>query len=113
GLVFGYLGVIGAFIQGGLIRRLNVDGKERAYALAGAGCMIAGLLLLPEVTPWLTLLLATLLIGVGNSLATPTLNGLASKCGNTRTYGRVTGAMAGSGSLGRFVGPFVTGPLLL
>lgn len=112
GLVFGFIGIIAIVIQGGLIRRLVKDGNERKLALVGAVLMAVSLALLPEALPWLTLLLASAVMSTGNSLATPTLNALASQCGTVETQGETMGAMSGAGSLGRFIGPFLSAAVL-
>jgi DHA1 family tetracycline resistance protein-like MFS transporter len=112
GLVFGFIGMIAVFIQGGLIRRIVRNGNERTLALAGAVLMTASLALLPVAAPWLALLTVSGLMSVGNSLATPTLNALASQCGTVENQGETMGAMTGAGSLGRFIGPFLSAGLL-
>jgi MFS family permease len=58
------------------------------------------------------LLVVSSVIGIGNSLVTPTLNGLASRSAERSWQGRVTGLMQSSGSLARCVGSFVAGGLL-
>ncbi len=112
GLVFGFIGIIAILIQGGLIRRIVRNGNERLLALTGAVLMTASLALLPVAAPWLALLTVAGLMSVGNSLATPTLNALASQCGTVQNQGETMGAMTGSGSLGRFIGPFLAAGLL-
>jgi len=112
GLVFGFIGMIAVIVQGGLIRRIVRNGNERTLALAGAVLMTASLALLPVAAPWLALLTVSGLMSVGNSLATPTLNALASQCGSVENQGETMGAMTGAGSLGRFIGPFLSAGLL-
>jgi MFS transporter, DHA1 family, tetracycline resistance protein len=111
-LEFGFIGIIAIVIQGGLIRRLVKHGNERKLALTGAVLMAVSLALLPAALPWLTLLLASAVMSTGNSLATPTLNALASQCGTVETQGETMGAMSGAGSLGRFIGPFLSAAVL-
>lgn len=111
GFVFMFIGLIAVVIQGGLIRRIAKNGNERKLALLGCILMVVSLALLGESRPWLTLLLVTAVMSVGNSLATPTLNALASQCGTVQTQGETMGAMAGAGSLGRFIGPFMAAGL--
>lgn len=109
GLLFGFIGIIGVLIQGGLIRRIAKDGNERKLALIGIVAMVVALSLIGTATPWASLLLVLGLLATGNSLASPTLNSLASQCATVSTQGETMGAMASAGSLGRFVGPFVAG----
>ena len=112
GLLFGFIGIIAIFIQGGLIRRIAKNGNEAKLALAGAICMVVSLGLLPLSGVLPALLGVTALMSVGNSLTTPTLNTLASRCGTLQNQGETMGAMSGAGSLGRFLGPFMAGWVL-
>jgi MFS family permease len=51
-------------------------------------------------------------VAIGNSLMTPTLNGLASKSVTASWQGRVLGLMASVASLARIIGPVLGGWLL-
>jgi MFS transporter, DHA1 family, tetracycline resistance protein len=112
GYIFAYIGVIGAIMQGGVLRRLAKSRRESL--IAGTGCLILaiGLVLLPLSEGVSTLLLFTALAGIGNSLITPTLSSLASLSVGPKMQGRVIGLMQSAGSLGRSVGPFLAGWLL-
>lgn len=112
GYLFAYIGVIGAVIQGGALRRLAKARRESL--LAGMGCLIlaVGLVLLPQSKGVGSLLIFTALAGVGNSLVTPNLSSLASQSVGPKMQGRVIGLMQSAGSLGRAVGPFAAGWLL-
>jgi DHA1 family tetracycline resistance protein-like MFS transporter len=109
GLLFGFVGMIAILIQGGLIRRIARNGNEGRLALAGAVAMTLSLALLPWGVALPALLGIMGLLSTGNSLATPTLNTLASRCGTVQNQGETMGAMSGAGSLGRFFGPFIGG----
>lgn len=109
GLMFGFIGVIGILIQGGLIRKIARPGRERNLGLLGILLMIVALAFMPLTNPWASLLLVLGLLAVGNSFASPPLNSLASQCGGVQTQGETMGAMASAGSLGRFIGPFMAG----
>ncbi len=111
GFLFMFIGMIAIFIQGGLIRRIVKNGNERKLAMLGCALMVVSLALLGESRPWATLLLVMAVMSVGNSLATPTLNALASQCGTVQTQGETMGAMSSAGSLGRFIGPFMAAGL--
>ena len=112
GLLFGFIGIIGVFIQGGLIRKIAKPHTERPLALVGIVCMTLSLILLPLTTPWLALLSVISLMAIGNSLTSPTLNSMASRAATASAQGSTLGIMASAGSLGRFIGPFAAGPLL-
>ncbi len=112
GYIFLVVGVIGAIIQGGLLRRMLKTTSEKYLAMAGGAILMVGLALLPWSGGIGSLLFFTGLVGVGNSFITPSLNGLASRSADKSWQGRVIGMMQASGSLGRFVGPFLAGWLL-
>lgn len=109
GYVFCYLGLIGIFIQGGLIRKIARHGREKRLAVGGISVMVVALVLMPQSTPWLTLLGVMAMLSAGNSFATPTLNALASRWGTVQTQGETMGAMSSAGSLGRFFGAMTVG----
>jgi DHA1 family tetracycline resistance protein-like MFS transporter len=112
GLVFAYLGVIGALIQGGLIGRLSKQFGDKGLAVAGSLILAVSMFLLPLIGSLASLLLVSGGIAIGNSLVTPTLNAMASKSVNASWQGRVLGVMQSAASLARIMGPPVGGILL-
>ena len=107
GYVFTFIGVIGIFIQGGLIRKIAKPGREKYLALGGIVTMVIALLFMSSTSLWASLLIVMALVSAGNSFATPTLNSLASQCGTVQTQGETMGAMSSAGSLGRCCGPVI------
>jgi len=112
GYVFAFVGLIGAGVQGGLIGRLVTRAGERSIAKVGAATLAIGLFALPLTDAIPSFLVASAVIAVGNSLMTPTLNALASRCAGRSLQGRAMGLMQSSGSLGRLTGPLLAGWLL-
>ena len=112
GYIFAFVGLVGALMQGGVLRRALKYFQERSIALVGCAVMALGLVLLPMSSDLTTLLIFTALVGIGNSCITPTLNGLASQSADRKWQGRVIGLMQSAGSLARWVGPFMAGWLL-
>lgn len=112
GYMFTYLGVLGAIIQGGLLGRLVKVFGEKTLAVAGTAVFSASMFALPSVTSLAMLLLSSTGIAIGNSLMTPTLNGLASKSVGAAWQGRMLGVMASVASLARIIGPVLGGWLL-
>ena len=111
-MVFVFLGLIGAFIQGGAIGRLAKRFGD--YKLAGAGLFImaVSMLAMPLAQNMGLFLLFTFGLAVGNSLAQPTLMAMASRLAATTAQGRVIGTVQSAGSLGRVVGPSAGGFML-
>jgi multidrug resistance protein len=112
GEVFLFMGFIGILVQGGLLRQLLKRQSEKSLAVFGVFLLIIGMALLPLVGGLASLLAVSSLVGVGNSFVTPTLNGLASRSAERTWQGRVIGLMQSSGSLARWIGPFLAGKLL-
>ena len=112
GYMFAYLGVLGAVIQGGLLGRLvNIFG-DKPLAVAGTALLGASMFALPMSANLLMLIITSTGIAIGNSLMTPTLNGLASKSVDAANQGRVLGVMSSAASLARIIGPAAGGWLL-
>ncbi len=106
------VGLIGAFIQGGLIGRLVRRFGEARLATAGALVLTAGLFALPLVVGLGTLVLASAVVAIGNSLLMPTLSGIASRSVSEDWQGRALGLLQSAGSLARWIGPALAGWLL-
>jgi multidrug resistance protein len=112
GYLFAYLGVIAVFIQGGLIGKLVKFFGEGRIATAGAAVLAGGLFLTPLASGMWELLAYCALIAIGNSLLTPTLQGIASQCVDAEWQGRALGVLQSAGSLARWIGPVLGGMLL-
>jgi len=112
GFLFGYVGVIGAIIQGGLLGRLVKLFGDKPLAVAGTAIFAASVFCFPLSSSVIGLIFAATGIAIGNSLMTPTLNGLASKSVKASMQGRVLGVMASVASLARIIGPILGGTLL-
>src|ERR671932_437086 len=108
GYIFMYVGIIGALIQGGFIGRLAKRFGELPLVIAGAFFFALALFAIPLVHPGMgltALLVVGALFGVGNSLATPSLQTLASKSVGAGEQGGVLGVVQSVASLARAVGP--------
>jgi multidrug resistance protein len=112
GYLFAFIGFIGIVIQGGVLRRLLKKKSEKSLALSGVVLLIAGMVYLAAVYNLTNLLIASAILGIGNSLVMPTLSGLASRSAERSWQGRVNGLMQSAGSLARFVGPMMAGQFL-
>jgi MFS family permease len=110
--MFTYVGVLGAIIQGGLLGRLVKAFGEKTLAVSGTAIFAMSMFALPLTATLTTLLVASTGIAIGNSLMTPSLNGLASKSVSAAWQGRMLGVMASVASLARIIGPVLGGWLL-
>ena len=108
GWVFAFVGIISAFIQGGLIGKLVKKFGEPSLVIAGAFLFSASLFATPFVTPMIGVL-GILLIGavsaIGNALMAPSLTSLASKSASAAEQGGVLGVTQSVASLARAAGP--------
>ncbi|MBD0371916.1 MAG: MFS transporter [Pyrinomonadaceae bacterium] len=115
GWLFGYVGVIGAIIQGGLIGRLVKRFGELQLVVAGALLFATSLFVIPLTGPHtglITLLLVGALFAIGNALSTPSLTSLASKSVGRAEQGGVMGVTQSVASLARVVGPLIASALI-
>jgi predicted MFS family arabinose efflux permease len=112
GYLYAMLGIIGVFIQGGLIGRLVKRFGEGRVATVGAMLLTIGLFFAPLVSGLGALLLACAAMAAGNSLTNPTISGITSQCVDADWQGRALGVLQSSASLARFIGPVIGGWLL-
>jgi MFS transporter, DHA1 family, tetracycline resistance protein len=112
GLYFGYLGLIIAIVQGGLIGRLNKRFGDWPLAIVGPLFVAIGManLVLMRFHPILSLLfLGSTINAAGRSLQSPTLFSLISKQSDPTQQGVVFGLNQGLLSLARSIGPAIGG----
>ena len=110
--LFVYFGLVGAFVQGGLIRRLAPKYADTSLIIAGLVLQVPGYLclaLLPTMPATWLILVGSSLLTVGSSLVVPALSGLISKRADENVQGRALGVFRSAGSLGRAVGPLSAG----
>lgn len=111
GYFFGFMGVIVAGIQGGLIGRLSRAFGEKTLVVAGAASLGLGLAAIPLIdTPWMLVPVA-FLVAVGQGLTYPSLTSLVTKVSPAEEHGSMLGIASSVGSLSRMVGPVLGGVL--
>lgn len=104
--LFAYIGVIGAGVQGLLIRPLVKYFEERKILITGNFIMAIGLGTIPFSSHNLFLLLLSLfLTGLGNGLNMPMTLSLVSKYTDRDEQGGILGINQSLSSLARFLGP--------
>lgn len=105
GYLFAYIGVVIAFVQGGLIGPLTKRFKEAPVLIAGLLIQGTAFLFLPYTTSLMTLLIVIGLLSAGNGLTNPTLQSLISRNTDKNKQGGVLGITQSFGSLARVIGP--------
>jgi DHA1 family tetracycline resistance protein-like MFS transporter len=100
---FAFLGLVSAIVQGGLIRRLVPRHGEPRLIIAGLATVTVGFAALAVVRRWPGLLGATLLVGVGQGLVSPTVAGLLSRVTPASEQGAVFGTNSSAQTLARMI----------
>lgn len=110
GLLFAYIGIIVAVVQGVGIRRLVRRYGEQRVMLAGIVLTGVSLGFLAVVTHlWQLFPVAALLAGSG--LVFPTVTSIVSKASSEADQGGMLGVLASSSGLARVLGPLAAGAL--
>ena len=92
-----------AAVQGGLIRRLVPRFGEAKLIVAGLTALVLGLAAIAGVGSLPTLLGATLIVAVGQGLASPSISGLLSRSTPPSEQGAVFGTLSSAQTLARMV----------
>jgi MFS family permease len=99
-------GILGAFIQGGLIRKLVPSFGEQKLLLAGLAFLSFAMAIFPFGTTYSIYFLLSMPLALGSGLINPSLASLISKSASSREQGATLGLSQGLGSLARATGPF-------
>jgi DHA1 family tetracycline resistance protein-like MFS transporter len=109
GYIFGFIGMLMAIIQGGLIGRLVKRFGEKKLLVAGTISMLFGMILIPFVPHFYLLIGVLVLLGFGVGVNNPSLNSLISQYSDPSQVGAVMGVSQAMGSLARILGPMFGG----
>lgn len=112
GLMFFFCGLVGALVQGGIVRRKVKQGQEAAYISAGLVISAIGFFLLLTANHWIVAMIHLCIFGVGNSLIKPCVTSLITQK-TTVGQGVASGLSSSMDSLGRIVGPILGATLLV
>lgn len=106
-LIYVYAGVLMAFVQGFLIRRLRRRASEATLIAAGSAIATLGFVALAlGIEPWMHLAaLAIFAVGVG--ISSPSILGLLSRRTAVTEQGRILGVSQSFSSLARVIGPLL------
>lgn len=98
---FAYLGLVSALVQGGLIRRLVPRFGEPRLIVAGVAALAVGFAALALAGNTPALLGATLVVGIGQGLASPSVSGLLSRVTPESEQGAVFGVFSSAQTVAR------------
>ncbi|MBK8175569.1 MAG: MFS transporter [Rhodospirillales bacterium] len=111
GYIFAFVGFTSALVQGGGVGRLAKRFGERALVIGGAAALAAGMLAIPLSTTIPVLAAAMLIVALGFSLMTPSLNSLVSLAVEKSVQGGTMGVSRSATTLARVLGPSWAGLL--
>lgn len=106
GLVLMVSGLLGAIIQGGLIRKLVPKYGERRLLLIGLFLNTLSMGAFPYTPTYALYFIVAIPLAFGSGLINPSLSSLISKSASAREQGSTLGLSQGLASLARAAGPF-------
>ena len=112
GMLFAYMGIISAVVQGGLVGRLAARVGEKRVAAAGGFLLALGLALVPEASGKLALYATLGALSAGSALATPSVYAIVSRRASASQQGAALGITQTASTLGRIAGPTLAGFLI-
>ncbi len=105
GILFGILGLIGAIVQGGLIRIISKKFRDKSILITGTILMMIGLGMLPYGGNFLGLALVATVLAIGTGVLQPTILSMVSKYAPQSDQGAILGLNQSLASLARVLGP--------
>jgi DHA1 family tetracycline resistance protein-like MFS transporter len=111
GLIFFYVGILLAALQGGAIGKLAKAFGEANLVVAATAIIALGLFGLTLATALWSVLLASALLAIGMGMLSPSISSLISQQAGEGERGGVLGLSQSAQSLARIVGPAVAGAL--
>ncbi len=109
---FAALGFVSALIQGGLIRRLVPRFGESRLILAGIAISAVGFAAIAAASGLSGLILAIVIVGVGQGLTSPSVQGLLSRVTPASEQGAVFGTLSSAQTLARMISYLAANRLL-
>ncbi|PWU22144.1 MAG: MFS transporter, partial [Bdellovibrio sp.] len=106
---FAYIGVLGTFNQGFLVRKLLPKVGERWLMIFGISLMGLSLLMIGFAQSIWFLALAMTVFPFGHAFTSPSILGSVSLLTNSQEQGQVLGTTQGTAALGRILGPALGG----
>lgn len=110
-MILAAVGVVGAFTQGFLIRKLQPKFGELKLLRYSYLVFVPMLALVPFAQLWIPMLMGVACLGVAQGLAVPSLNSMISRRAPGTMQGGIFGITQGLGAFARVLGPLMSGPL--
>lgn len=113
--MFVFIGLMIAFVQGGIVRRMAPRVGERRMGSLGLGLLIPGFCLVGFVpgigssSAGVQLYVGLALLASGSAMVMPCLSALVSRYAHANRQGLAQGTFRSMGSLARAIGPFLGG----
>lgn len=108
---FAFLGLVGIFAQGFLVRKLVKRYGEKKLVVTGMFITIFGFLMLSQVHWAVALFLVLIVAGIGHGLATPSMQGLISRSCSPEIQGAVFGTLASAQTFSRMINYYASNQL--
>lgn len=105
GLLFGITGLVGALVQGYVIRKISKKFSDRNLLLFGSFTMMIGLGFLPYGINFIGAALIVTILSVGTGILQPTVLSMISKFSPNDQQGEILGINQSLSAFGRVLGP--------
>jgi predicted MFS family arabinose efflux permease len=105
GMMFVFIGLMIALVQGGFVRRRAHQLGEAKVSLMGLALIIPGLILISITQSTFLLLAGLFFLSAGSAMVIPCLTSLVSLYSPKEVQGKSLGIFRSLGALGRIVGP--------
>ena len=105
GYLFGVIGVVGAIIQGGLIKYISERFEDKSLVLAGSILMTIGLVLIPYGQTFWGVAAIGSVLAIGTGILQPTILSMVSRYAPDKEQGAVLGLNQSMASFARVLGP--------
>lgn len=103
--ILAWVGVVGAFMQGYMIRIVSKRFRELSLLRVAFLAQAPILMCVPFARPWIPQLIGATLLGIASGLAQPSLGSLISKTAPPDMQGGIFGVTQALGAMARILGP--------
>jgi len=105
GIMYGIIGLVSAFVQGGLLRVLTKKLNDKKIVIGAAFLMMVGLTLIPYAGNMTGLIIVTIILAFGTGALQPTMLSLISKNTTESDQGFTLGINQSFSAFARVLGP--------